>query len=379
MKARIPKNLETIDSKDNEIKEVKITPELNMTIKPKKSKKRTKGIERTPSVAVQQNAIKSRVNELFNEELEDRGTDKRSEILFEMTKTEFIEIFHPKSIRKYAKLAVSNILNAEIKSFIQALVEQKRINSESTERKILEDLHSNLDNPIEEYFRVEVSEDEIEELQEYIKGMQEYARKEIEKRIINAIETEEKEKVEEQEEIPDEKAQIIEPEEKQEIIRNAMQEVEPEILRENIEALNEGKPQDTQPEEQGENDSNAEEGEKEEDIKLSYFEEVMSFTNGFSFFCKNSMIYAAETGHRKKFQDLGNYMKFYELRYRVQSIMNTYEIRESRAMKKILEDSKKLLKSGVLDQEDLEVLEAAKNNISAIEYQQQMAKKEEGR
>ncbi len=54
-----------------------------------------------------------------------------------------------------------------------------------------------------------------------------------------------------------------------------------------------------------ENDSNAEESaEKEEDIRPSYFEEVMYFTNKFSFFCKNSMVYAAE---RKKFQDLGNY------------------------------------------------------------------------
>lgn len=384
MKARIPKKLDTIDSNDGGKKVVKATPDINMEITPKKSNKKTKGLSYTPKVSVQQNMIMLTVEEIFKEELEERGTDKRSEILFEMTKREFIDTFNPESIKKYAKLAVSNILKDEIKCYIQLLIQQRSISSELNERKILEELFNKLDNLIEEYFKVEVSEDEIKELQEYIKRMKEYARKEIEKRIINAIEMEETEEIEVQEEITDTNAQIkeplIEPEEKQKIIRNAMQEVETEVLMENVMALNEGNSQDTQSEEQYENDSDVEESdEKEEEIKPSYFEEVMSFTDGFSFFCKDSMIYAAETGFRKKFHDLVNYMKFYELRSQVQRIMDIYGIRESRAMKKILEDSKKLLESGVLDQEDLEVLEAAENSISAIEYKQQMEKKEEGR
>ena len=194
MKARIPKNLDTRYSNDDGIEVVKATSNLNMIITPRKSEKKTKGLSYTPNVAVQRNTIMSRVEEIFKEELEDRGTDKKSEILFEMNKREFIDTFNPKSIRKYAKLAVSNMLNNEVKILIDFLVEQKSKESEFTERKILEELFNNLDSLIEEYFRVEVSEDEIKELQEYIKRIQEYARKEIKKRIINAIEMEKQKK-----------------------------------------------------------------------------------------------------------------------------------------------------------------------------------------
>lgn len=99
---------------------------------------------------------------------------------------------------------------------------------------------------------------------------------------------------------------------KEAVILNAMQEVEPQTLK---------------------NMLNVSETTTE---KESYLDEVSEFTNGFKFLCEDSDVYSAKTGYRRKFHNWENYEKFYKLRRKLKEIVNMLVISECEVINLIL-------------------------------------------
>lgn len=439
MRVRIPRNQDTNNNVENNETEqnentgrrvVPVTPKLNMIITPReegeeKKPKKKKGLGHTPNAVTQQNAMNLRVNEIFNDELKERGTDKRNNILFELTGRKFLETFNPKSIRKYVTVAVSNRLKKDVKDFIQFVIEKRTSESELSEKEALENLLQDVDTWAASCYKVDSPEYDSKEVEAYIEKMKNYAREEIEKRI-KEIEINETKKQEEskpkKEKIKKKKAEKTtakkEKTSKKEVVNEVteelpIEEATPETRTEEIipeevkieENVSESTTEQVEPEAQEQNETSVEKianiGQNEEKAetkkskkdaiikkalkevnikpyrsgalkKETYFQEVLRFTDGFSFFCGDSTVYQSTTGYRETFKNLDNYTKFCALREQVQRIMNSRNVSEGIAMALLLNNPK-----ANLDIQDRKILAKAGKKMRNAEYKKEIAEKTE--
>lgn len=383
MKVRIPRNQEENNEQEQTNEEgrrvVSVTPKVNLIItqhdlKNPEEKKSKRGLKYTPNAVTQQHAMNLRVDEIFYGELKKRGTDKRADILFELTNKKFLEIFTPASIRKFVAVAVSNRLKKDVKDFIQFVIDKKTENLELSEEEVLKELLRDIDNWTAGCYKVDSSNNNDKEVEAFIERMKGYAKETLEKMLKKFEIVEPKpqkakiaDKLQTETTLPKAEEVILE----EPIIEEDESENTTEQNETNVGEFTNTE-QQTAGDEETKKDAIIERALEEVSIKKSYksgtveketyYQEVLRFTDEFSFFCKDSIVYAGETGHREKFKNLDNYAKFCALREQVKNTMRQNDVSEGIAMTLLLNDPKVNL-----DSQDREILAIVSEKLRIIE------------
>ncbi len=308
MKVRIPKNRDNNNDNNDEKKkkEESVRGSDGSKIIFVSGKENKRGLSQEPLLAHLKKSIRQKIEMDIEKILQASPEDtSRGEVLVKLaTRDAYANSFNPPKVRKNVKIEVSNLLNEEVISKVDQIIQNAEKEKGISYETIVKQLERAVESLVSSEFEGFISDYYLARMQ---KALDQYAEKklsEYEKKI-------EERKILEQEELKKQEEEL----EKQE-----------QLLRENE----------------------------------PFFCEARDYTDNFKFLATDILGHIANTGYKeiKKFSNFEYGMRFLNLQDKLREIISSYRTSESRAISILIRNDKSL------DEQEIRILESRLDVLS---------------